>query len=1185
MEEYPEELRTPPVSLISLVGCPELHSLISTHLHSEQPPINTLALPDFSAISIMNRSNKEIHVPVAGILKRDWLLKHRTRIPAVVAALFTSDHISGDPAQWLQLCTHVENLKAVVRARNIKLVLVVVQSTSKDDISEDRMIALRKRAELDSKYLITFIQNDASELKQSLNRLASTFAELANTYYRDEGRRIKTRVEKKNTNSVELNIRYCFKVAVYAEFRRDWAEALRFYEDAYHTLREMIGTTTRLPATQRLVEIKTVAEQLHFKISTLLLHGGKVIEAVKWFRQHNASYRKLVGAPEVMFLHWEWMSRQFLVFSELLETSSVTIQSSSSLVLGTADNPLTEWELIPAYHYQLAAHYLKEKRSCLELALSMTETAGEIDGTAESVVPSVYVGQFGRLLEQGDAFSMQPLTDEEYFRYALAEGKRFQDSFEIIALLKKSFESYSNLKIQRMASLCGFLMGREYFSVGDFSNAKLHFDNVANLYRQEGWVTLLWEVLGYLRECSRRRGSVKDFIEYSLEMAAMPISSDASVPSFNFKECGPAGPPTIQQREIINKEVVGLVRGELGFTSIEDNNNLTVTEAHPLHLEIDLVSPLRVVFLASVAFHEQIVKPGAPTLIMLSLLSHLPLTFEIDQLEVQFNQSHCNFTIINAQRPPSAAISSSQQGCRVESTPVLALVMNKWLRLRYEIKSEQSGKLECISVIARIGPHVSICCRAESPASMDDLPLWRFEDHVDTYPTKDPALSFSGQKAIQVEEPDPQVDLNLGAFGPALVGEKFIVPVTVTSKGHAIYAGELKINLVDAKGGFLVSPRDMEPMSEDDHHVELIGIAGPEGEDECQIGPDNIRKIQHSFGLVSVPFLNCGDSWTCKLEIKWHRPKSVMLYVSLGYSLHSNESTSQKVHIHKSLQIEGKTAIVVGHRFMLPFRQDPLLLPRMKPLPDADQLASLPLNEKSVLIVNARNCTDVPLQLISMSIEADNDGAGRSCSVRHGGEDIVAPTLLVPGEEFKKVFHVIPEVKSSKLSIGTVFLRWRRECGIKEQSSCNTEAAGVLTKHGLPDVNVELSPLIVRLECPPHAILGVPFTYIIKIQNQTHLLQEIKFSLGDSPSFVLSGSHNDTIFVIPKTEHSLSYMLVPLASGSQQLPRVTVTSVRYSAGFQPTIAASTIFVFPSKPHFDRVVVVETGDNAVESIAA
>ena len=125
----------------------------------------------------------------------------------------------------------------------------------------------------------------------------------------------------------------------------------------------MIGTSTRLPAIQRLVEIKTVAEQLHFKISTLLLHGGKIIEAVKWFRQHSASYSKLVGVPDAIFLHWEWMSRQFLVFSELLETSSVTIQNISSLAFGMADNPLTEWECIPAYHYQVVFfnfYYLKD---------------------------------------------------------------------------------------------------------------------------------------------------------------------------------------------------------------------------------------------------------------------------------------------------------------------------------------------------------------------------------------------------------------------------------------------------------------------------------------------------------------------------------------------------------------------------------------------------------------------------------------------------------------------------------------------------------------------------------------------------------------------------------------------------------------------------------------------------------
>lgn len=57
---------------------------------------------------------------------------------------------------------------------------------------------------------------------------------------------------------------------------------------------------------------------------------------------------------------------------------------------------------------QMAAHYLKEKRSSLEIAVSMSETIDESDSSADSVVPSVYVGQVARLLEQGNAFLMQP---------------------------------------------------------------------------------------------------------------------------------------------------------------------------------------------------------------------------------------------------------------------------------------------------------------------------------------------------------------------------------------------------------------------------------------------------------------------------------------------------------------------------------------------------------------------------------------------------------------------------------------------------------------------------------------------------------------------------------------------------------------------------------------------------------
>ncbi|CAH9143057.1 unnamed protein product [Cuscuta epithymum] len=1129
MEEYPDELRTPPIALVTLVGCPDLHSSITAHLHAEQPPINALALPDFSKISILSKHPKDNSAPaqtVGGILKRDWLSKHRTRVPAVVAAIFNSDHISGDPAQWLQVCTDLENLKAVIRGRNSKLVVVVVvsHSKSKDELSEDRMTSLRKRAELDSKHLIIFVPDEPSELHQSLNRLTSAFAELANGYYKDEGRRIKTRLEKKNFTSTELNIQYCFKVAVYAEFRRDWGEALRMYEDAYHVLREMVATSTRLPPIQRLVEIKSVAEQLNFKISTLLLHGGKLLEAITWFRLHTSSYRRLVGAPEITFLHSEWLSRQFLVFAELLETSSATNQNTSSVVSSNADTP-TEWEFHSAYYFQLSAQYLKEKSVALELALSMSEHSDEIDSSAESVMASTYTGQFGRLLEHGETLAMQPLTDEEYVRYVLSEGKRFQDSYEIIALLKKSSQAYNSSKALRMAAYCEHQIAREHISMGQFSNAKEILDNVTNLYRQEGWVTLLWDALCYLRECSRRCGTVKDYVEYSLEMAALPISS-------------------LPQRETIHKEVLAVVRGE---ESGSEENGLRVHADKPLYLEIDLVSPLRAVLLASVAFHEQIIKPGAPTMVTLSLLSQLPLNVEIDQLEIQFNQSECNFIIVNGQRSHLAAISCVQPGRRVKTAPTLELITNKWVRLTYEIKSELSGKLECIYVIARMGLHFVISCRAESPASMNDLPLWKYEDRVETTPTKDPSLAFSGQKAVQVEEPDPRVDLSLISSGPAFVGERFVVPVIINCKGHAVHSGELKINLVDTKGGGLLSPREAESFSVDNLHVELVGLSGQA--DQSEDNSENTHKIQPSFGWVSVPFLNEGDSWSCKLDIRWNRPKPIMLYVSLGYYPLGTEKSTQKVNVHKSLQIEGKTGIMMSHQFMLPFRRDPLLLSKIKPSASEDQtLPTLPSKETSFLIVTAKNSTEVPLLLVSMSTEAND------------GDVIMGPTRLVAGEEFKKVFPVTPDETPTVLKMGTVWLRWRRDSGSHSSDE-------VLTKHSLPDVRVESPPLVLSLHVPPHAILGNAFSCSVRISNRTPLLQEIKYSLADSQSFVLSGSHNDTICVLPKSEHLLNYKVVPLASGFQQLPRITVTSVRYSAEFQPSVVAATVFVFPSKPRF------------------
>jgi hypothetical protein len=87
----------------------------------------------------------------------------------------------------------------------------------------------------------------------------------------------------------------------------------------------------------------------------------------------------------------------------------------------------------------------------------------------------------------------------------------------------------------------------------------------------------------------------------------------------------------------------------------------------------------------------------------------------------------------------------------------------------------------------------------------------------------------------------------------------------------------------------------------------------------------------------------------------------------------------------------------------------------------------------------------------------------------------------------------------------------------------------------------------------------------IKIRNGTNNLQEVTFSVFDTQSFIFAGAHTDTLAILPKSTHNLSYKLVPIAAGMQQLPQVRFTSARYPAGFQPSPLSTQLFIYPAAP--------------------
>ncbi|CAM6085659.1 unnamed protein product [Calypogeia fissa] len=1204
MDQYPEELRTPPMPLVALVGMHELHSMISLSLQSEQPPLNTLAIPDFSKVAVVGgKERKAVDArmpPPVGILKADWLAKHRTRSPAVLAVLLDREQVYGDPIQWLRVCENIDTIKNVIRGRNTKLVIAIVQPTLSGDVNEDRLTALRKRAEIDAKNCLVFITGDPTELKRSLSRLGSVMGELANIYYRDEGRRVKLRLEKKTYSSVELSVRYNFKVAVFAEFRRDWVTALKFYETAYSLLLEVSTTHMELQPVQRIVELKAVAEQLHFKISTLLLHSGKESEAVKWFRQHIALYKPIVGPPDGAFLHWGWVSKQFQVFAELLENSLGTSSLTVATVLSPGP-PVTDRELQPGYYLQLAASHMAQRRRAFEAALATFEAfdeEGAVDvlaGPREDIGPALYVGQSPRLLKRGNTPDVQSPTEAEFMRHAIMVEKSFSHSHAAIALLTKAHDLFKARQATRIIYQLGSEMGREYYNAREYEKAKRLFDSVAGMYRKEAWVVLLGATLGYLRECARQLGLLQEYVEYALELASLPIplNSGPNVEQsvISGPEVGPAGPPGQFQREQVYQEVMGLLRGTGSvLPAREGESGLLVTSEHGVALEVDLVSPLRIALSGCVAFHDQVVRPGVKTPLTVSLLTHLPLPVVLVELEVHFNQPGCGFILKNKASPlldDSALVPQgpSTEGLSTKDDCDLKLEPRKWKRFTVDIIPSQSGKLECTAVVARVGPHATLRCQVESPATRDVIPLWIYEPGLYTTPVKDTTLAYFGQKTIQVEEPEALVDVQLKTSGPGLVGEAYPVSLVVVSKGHKLKSGELDAHLGTLPSASSATPRfgAPTPASIRDGMELLVADSEEQGSYMPFSGP------------LLVPPLEVDQSWSTTMFVRWLEPKSVNLIGLLGYQTEGSSASEEEgkarhiFRVETSVHLECEEALDVSYQYVAPFRKDYLLPSGLAPGQPKPAIA-LPLNEASALVVTVKNASSVSVRLLSANVL---EKSTEDCTVRKAGSHIDSTGVILSSSEvFSQLFHVRPSTAST-LDIGTIELSWQR-AEASEAANQSDMPEGSLSSAGrfpsplvryfpMSPVLVEAPPLVVTFDCPPYGLLGVPFMCSIKVQNGTDNLQEVSFSVFDTQSFIFAGAHSDTLAILPKCTHTLSYKLVPIAAGMQQLPQVRFTSTRYSAGFQPSPLSTQLFIYPNAPHVNSQLLSEQSRTSTESV--
>ncbi|RAL09297.1 uncharacterized protein BO97DRAFT_375046 [Aspergillus homomorphus CBS 101889] len=283
-----------------------------------------------------------------GLLTPLWVTKHQGLVPAAVINFFP---FCADPNMSSlrdnQLKIEINGLKKEWQSSGYKTRFLVVLLSEDPENSyygdaEDRAAGIRRATNLDQKSLF-LLPSDATtmELKEFATSLLSHLQPSVIEYYRDLSKHARRKRNRgtippptapptsgtsQTLSSQGWNVRYEFKLGIFAEFRREIDAALRNYESAYETLFGQEVFESIAGWNPRFNDARLLGDALAIRIIRCLLWIGQTAIAVRAWgnhrtRSHDILNRRGKGTKNY---GWEaWEARWSMVMAQLIRQANI----------------------------------------------------------------------------------------------------------------------------------------------------------------------------------------------------------------------------------------------------------------------------------------------------------------------------------------------------------------------------------------------------------------------------------------------------------------------------------------------------------------------------------------------------------------------------------------------------------------------------------------------------------------------------------------------------------------------------------------------------------------------------------------------------------------------------------------------------------------------------------------------
>ncbi|KAJ5086356.1 hypothetical protein NUU61_007663 [Penicillium alfredii] len=490
-------LRSPPTSPTTNPNQDDSESSTSFALHSPISPLspNSPTFPD-------------------GLLTPLWVTKHQDLVPATVINFFPlSQDPNMDSLRDNQLKIEINGLKREWASSGFKtrfLVVLIAEEGNSGYVGEvdDRVAGIRRATNLDPKSLFV-ITSDATtpDLKEFVDSLFSLLQPSVVEYYRDLSKHAR---RKRNRSSIPpptapptsgtsqtlsfqgWNVRYEFKLGIFAEFRQEMDAACRNYESAYDTLFGQEVFENIAGWNLRFSDARLLADALAIRIIRCLLWTSQTTSATRFWVDHRIRTKDIIdrrGKGSKNYGWQAWEARWSMVMAQLIRRAEISFVSPTA----TVDQP-----------GNFPSLYVASEKSI---------------PTGERVNPWEQMHHEGYWLSRSAKHSIirrtlaQQIPDEDRIPLdkthieAPQPGRTgFDHSHLILSTLKAALEKFSKRHQTRKVESLSLEIAEEYMRISSWSEAWSVLQPLWSTlsWRRSGWWPLMEKFGWALRECAFR---------------------------------------------------------------------------------------------------------------------------------------------------------------------------------------------------------------------------------------------------------------------------------------------------------------------------------------------------------------------------------------------------------------------------------------------------------------------------------------------------------------------------------------------------------------------------------------------------------------------------------------------------------------------------------------------------------